>query len=199
MYNIKELEKSIPKKCQGVAPMLVKELVQQMIDEDGVISVEKCGNINVYWCFKNQITMSLYKEIKNLQSCIEKSHKDIQDMKIELQLQKSGPRAETFDRGREAASRSEYLLKNEELDCQVKSLSGSYERLSQNKWDQDKINAKISEISKGVQQLDLVGDNIDILTDYLRKKYVVGMKELRQELGMPDEFKEFEDVSKFLT
>lgn len=179
--------------------MLVKELVQQMIDEDGVISVEKCGNINVYWCFKNQITMSLYKEIRNLQSCIEKSHKDIQDLKMELQLQKSGPRAETFDRGRETASRVEYLLKNEELDCQIKSLSGSYERLSQNKWDQDKINAKISEISKGVQQLDLVGDNIDILTDYLRKKYMVGMKELRQELGMPDEFKEFEDVSKFLT
>ena len=83
--------------------------------------------------------------------------------------------------------------------CIRDRLSGSYERLSQNKWDQDKINAKISEISKGVQQLDLVGDNIDILTDYLRKRYMVGMKELRQELGMPDEFKEFEDVSKFLT
>lgn len=32
--------------------MIVKDLVQQMIDEDGVISVEKCGNINIYWCFK---------------------------------------------------------------------------------------------------------------------------------------------------
>lgn len=58
-YNIKELEKSIPKKC-GISPMIVKDLVQQMIDEDGVISVEKCGNINIYWCFKNQTLQKLY-------------------------------------------------------------------------------------------------------------------------------------------
>lgn len=53
VYNIKDLEKKITKEC-GISGMILPDLLKRLQD-DNLISVEKCGASNVYWRFKYQM------------------------------------------------------------------------------------------------------------------------------------------------
>ncbi|QLQ79620.1 hypothetical protein HG537_0C02670 [Torulaspora globosa] len=193
-YNMKELEKLIPKKCAGVSPMLVKDLIQQMIDEDGLICVEKCGNINVYWCFKNQIIQKVYDSCERLKGQIEAKEKETIQIRENLRSTCNGDRKEVFmsGDGKTKLSRQELLKANREIEEKIKTLQSEYNRLSQTRWDKKKIDEKKQALNDNVRKLEVITDNIDIIIDYFRAKYGVEPKSIRQELEIPEDFPHIE-------
>lgn len=186
---MKELEKLIPKKCAGVSPMLVKDLVQQMIDEDGLICVEKCGNINVYWCFKNQIIQKVYDSCERLKGQVENKAKEAARLQECVKSTNDTDRSETFNsRDGQTLSRQDQLKVNREIEEQIKTLRLEYNRLSQTRWDKNKINEKRKTVDQNLRKLEVITDNIDIIIDYFRLKFGVDPKAIRQELEIPEEF-----------
>ncbi|CAD6625251.1 XXYS1_4_G0033860.mRNA.1.CDS.1 [Saccharomyces cerevisiae] len=189
-YNIKELEKSIPKKC-GISPMIVKDLVQQMIDEDGVISVEKCGNINIYWCFKNQTLQKLYDSSELIKKKIQEVKCDIATYKQELDKTLATGRRKKFTIGQKSYSREALLEKRKKIQDEIKKKSNSLQKIESIRWDAAKIQENKQQIRLKKVHLEKTTDNIEILIDYLYKKFFLKPEQIRKEFGIPEEFKEF--------
>lgn len=186
---MKELEKLIPKKCAGVSPMLVKDLVQQMIDEDGLINVEKCGNINVYWCFKNQITQKVYDSLERLKQQKEAKENETLQLLAQLKATRESERCEQFEAADgQPKERATELQHNQQLEEEIKRLQSEYSKLSQGRWDKQKIAAKKEALARDLQKLDTMADNIDLVVDFFRAKYGIDPKAIRQELEIPEEF-----------
>lgn len=194
---MKELEKLIPKKC-GISSMLVKDLVQQMIDEDGVICVEKCGNINVYWCFKNQITMKLSGEIEIIKQRLKDCNAEVLRVQEELASQRSGARCETLNLDGQKGQRALYLDRIDQLDAQLKKARNSYEAIAETRWSEAKISARVKEVTKQSRKLEVITDNIEIITSYLCRTFTIDRNCLRKELNIPEEFAEFADLTSML-
>ncbi|CAI4470757.1 AKH_1a_G0018110.mRNA.1.CDS.1 [Saccharomyces cerevisiae] len=192
-YNIKELEKSIPKKC-GISPMIVKDLVQQMIDEDGIISVEKCGNINIYWCFKNQTLQKLYDSSELIKKKIQEVKCDIATYKQELDKTLATGRRKKFTVGQKSYNREALLEKRKKIQDEIKKKSNSLQKIESIRWDEAKIQENKQQIRLKKVHLEKTTDNIEILIDYLYKKFFLKPEQIRKEFGIPEEFKEFTEV-----
>lgn len=87
IWTLKELEKECPKKI-GVQSMVVKEILQELVDCD-LVSGDKIGSGNFYWCFqseaynKRQVEFDkLTKQIEDLESEITKNEKEISELSI---------------------------------------------------------------------------------------------------------------------
>ena len=52
IWTLKELEKECPKK-KGIVAMSVKDILQEACDE-GLVSFDKIGSGNFYWCFPSE-------------------------------------------------------------------------------------------------------------------------------------------------
>ncbi|AQZ18806.1 MND1 (YGL183C) [Zygosaccharomyces parabailii] len=193
-YSMKELEKVIPKKC-GISSMLVKDLVQQMIDEDGIVSVEKCGNVNVYWCFKNQITQKIYDNCQKVaQQCAE-NRAAIEQTKQQLQSAQANERSSTFvDTDGHLHTREDELCKTRHLEERIRSLQAQYDTLSRSRWDHDKIRSKRQEIRDKHGRLEKTTDNIELLVECLCKRFLIDSRQIKRELEIPEEFEEFSTV-----
>lgn len=189
---MKELEKLIPKRCAGISPMIVKELVQQMIDEDGLICVEKCGNINVYWCFKNQIKQKIYDDCKRISKVIETRTVEINEMKDKLNITNETQRCPQLmgTNGEILFSRKEQLQVNNEIVEETKKLQIEYNKISQIRWNKQTIEDKRRMLSMNSGTLEIITDNIEILVGYLCKRFNIEPRQLRKELEIPEEFEE---------
>ena len=69
IFSIKELEKKLQKDC-GISSMIIPDLIKKLTD-DNLISVEKCGSSNIYWCFEYQKHHTYQCEIEKIQLAIE--------------------------------------------------------------------------------------------------------------------------------
>ncbi|EDO17808.1 hypothetical protein Kpol_541p51 [Vanderwaltozyma polyspora DSM 70294] len=188
---MKELEKIIPKKCAGVSPMIVKDLTQQMIDEDGVISVEKCGSTNIYWCFKNQIVRKMFDSCNKIQSDIDSKSNSIKDIESQLKQTLANDRSPTFIANGKSYNRVEQLSNKRQLDEELKILQEKYKNLSNVKWDKFTYQERKTELVKQNNKLNLITDNIELLISYLNKKYFIDPQQIRSEYEIPQEFMEF--------
>ncbi|SCU87746.1 LAMI_0D07316g1_1 [Lachancea mirantina] len=195
MYSMKELEKLIPKNCPGVSSMLVKDLVQQMIDEDGIITVEKCGNVNVYWCFESQIQMKLVQERDHLQQKLQDTTENIAATKQKLADDKKGLRSSVFSVQGKQKRRDTVLEELKDLDNKLKQLRANYDKVSQHKWNKDKIAKKTRDLSAAIRNLDTITDNIEIIVAFLCHEFSIDGNDLRTELNIPEEFKEFPELA----
>lgn len=193
-YNMKELEKLIPKHCPGVSSMLVKELVQAMIDEDGLISVEKCGNINIYWCFANQITQRLYDTGIKLEETLRQKTQAALELRQQVEDQLANHRSAEFSSGDPKTPtlyrRAQVLQELKDTDSLIRQLDMQYEKVSMTRWDQQKINDKRDALKSKLIKLDALTDNIEILISYLANTYSIPMNDLRRELEVPEEFED---------
>ncbi|CCE64249.1 hypothetical protein TPHA_0H00390 [Tetrapisispora phaffii CBS 4417] len=190
-YTIKELEKLIPKKCPSISSMVVKELLQAMIDEDGLISVEKCGNINVYWCFKNQINQKIYENCTRLQKDIEEKTIVVSDLELRVASTVKNERAPNFTYDNKKYKRLVELDKLKKLDMQCKTLQNEYDSLMENLWDEQTLVKKIHLLEKKNDDLNILSDNIDSIISYLVNKYLVDANDIRKEYGIQEEYKEY--------
>lgn len=193
-YTMKELEKLVPKKCAGVSPMIVKDLIQQMIDEDGLITVEKCGNINVYWCFKNQIFQKIYDNCLRLSKQIDTTVQEVSEMKKNLEKTRDTDRC-MLSYGSEGSvvfDREEQMRKSAEIAEKLKPLQLRFQQLSESRWSDKSIIEKRESIVKQLDQINSFADDIEIIIEYFSEKYHIESKLIKKELEIPEEFEEFE-------
>ncbi|AAS51172.2 ACL056Cp [Eremothecium gossypii ATCC 10895] len=198
IYSIKDLEKLIPKKCAGVSSMLVKDIVQQLIDEDGLISVEKCGNVNVYWCFKNQLVGKMCTEMQAMKARSEESQVRLQELQAAINSEKKHARAAAFRSEGVSYTRAALLTEHDELGRQLAALQSAYRKLEDTKWDETKIDSYCRGVRSKLEQLDKITDNIEVIVSFLMRRHAVSRAELAAALDMPEEFEEFEDLRKSL-
>lgn len=170
--------------------MLVKELVTTMIDEDGVISVEKCGQINIYWCFKNQVIMKLYETISTTRSKVLAITEEVRQLELEVNRQLEHEKCPKFSTGGVDYDREEVLQDFSHLNARKKQKTNEYNAIKEKRWDNETINAKQLEISSQIHNLDIITDNIDILVDFLAKRCCVDADTIKKELEIPCEFQE---------
>lgn len=165
-----------------------------MIDEDGIISVEKCGSTNIYWCFKNQIMSKMILEMDSLRARIQAARSDTLNVKATLQSNATDLRKETFETATGQISRVEKLAELDALERELKSLKSRYDLKSEHTWDQTKIEAKVKMLKVQVEKLNTVTDNIDLIIGYLSRRFMIDKKTLQTELNIPEEFMEFSDL-----
>ena len=82
IWTLKELEKECPKKI-GVQSMVVKDILQELVDCD-LVSGDKIGSGNFYWCFQSEAYNKrkveidkISKQISDIESEISKNENEI--------------------------------------------------------------------------------------------------------------------------
>lgn len=197
VYNMKELEKLIPKRC-GISSMIVKELVQNMIDEDGLISVEKCGNINVYWSFQNQIQNKLNEEGSKLEREIMQLNEEIQKIKSLYQNEVDlGGRTESI-RGKPKWKRSTQLDLLKELTKKRQELNRTYDEIVKNSWNETRVEREKEDLVKSLHEADIIAENIETIVGHISSKYSININDIHKELELPVEFEEFHEMRRNL-
>ncbi|CCH60725.1 hypothetical protein TBLA_0D02200 [Henningerozyma blattae CBS 6284] len=241
IYSMKDLEKLVPKRCPGISSMVVKDLIQQLLDEDsdGVIFMEKCGAVNVYWSFKNQSNNKMLKsfnhyqdliadrklKIKKLQETFEfestHSRKEIfsiNEVKNEININNTNTKdkAGTIENNATTPilenmvnipsniadnkvltstesdfSRSDKIKEFQNLQTLKKESTTAIEKIKSTKWTSESMSNKKAQLKKDWETLQIVTDNIELLIDFLSKKYAIHSDLIRKELGIPEEFRSF--------
>lgn len=175
IYSIKDLEKKIPKEC-GISSMLVPDLLKKLHEED-LISVEKCGTSNIYWCFP-------YSK-HHLYSCeIEKVALSIEGFKEENKRKME--QIEKMKVLKEDTPEREGLL--EEYSTLKKMVSAIEEENKRN------VECPVSEYKKFVREIKDMESNINKTTDdiftlqgYIASKYGISKKDFNKNFGIDDE------------
>ncbi|ELA42125.1 uncharacterized protein VICG_00766 [Vittaforma corneae ATCC 50505] len=175
IYSIKDLEKKIPKEC-GVSSMLVPDLLKKLHDED-LISVEKCGTSNIYWCFpynkhhfysceteKVALSIEVFKE-ENM-----KKMEQIEKMKV---LKESTPERESLLEEFNTLKRDVLIIEEENkhnAECSVEE----YEKF-------------IKEIEDMKESINRITDNIFTIQGHVSSKYGVSRKDFNRNFDVDDE------------
>lgn len=178
-YNIKELESRLSKEC-GIGSMLVPDLIKNLLDEN-LISMEKCGNTNVYWCFSNQK--------KHLYSCeTEKAALTIEALKEECekkrrQLEKikvsTKPSPERNALYQEYNRLKEVVMAIGEKRKQAKDCPyGEFNKLKK-------------EIEEMKRKISVQTDNIFTLQAFASNRFNIPRKDFNISFNVPEEMEEF--------
>ena len=69
VWTLKELEKECPKK-KGIPSMTVKDILQELCDCD-MVSFDKIGSGNFYWCFASDACNRRKVELEKLEKQID--------------------------------------------------------------------------------------------------------------------------------
>ena len=87
------------------------------------------------------------------------------------------------------------LIELKKLDEECKCLKKEIEKLQTVRWDQGKIVEEIEIKKENLIKLETITDNIELLIEYLVKKFNVDSSQIRKEFNIPDEFKEFMNIN----
>lgn len=176
IYNIKELEKRLSKEC-GISSMIIPDLIKNLVDEN-MISMEKCGASNVYWCFENQKHHFYACETEKALLAIESYKEENKKKKKVLE--------EIRVNKKPSAEKDELLKTYNEL---LKTVNLIKERKKQSKEcsysEFKKMKKEIEEMKKTI---NLQTDNIFTLQGYVNKKYGMDKKDFASSFGIPADF-----------
>ncbi|OHT02904.1 Mnd1 family protein [Tritrichomonas foetus] len=112
IWTLKELEKDCPKK-KGIPSMTVKEILQELCDCD-LVSFDKIGSSNYYWCFASEACNRRTVETENLTKQAADLTKEIQNLQGEIKELEPG-REESEERVLIDVEISEFLREIEEI------------------------------------------------------------------------------------
>ncbi|KAL3234991.1 Meiotic nuclear division protein 1 [Nakaseomyces bracarensis] len=188
---MKELEKLIPKRCPGVSAMTVKEIIIAMIEEDNVISLEKCGQINIYWCFKNQVIMKLYEAVCTLRVKIADIKEEIKALETDINHQNKSEKCPMFSSGGIKYQRDTLLQELDTLKKNITSTMKDFTAVEEMMWDQARICGEQTNLGNQIHNLEVITDNIEILLSYLAKRCGIDISAIKDELDIPREFEEY--------
>ena len=80
------------------------------------------------------------------------------------------------------------------IQDEIKKKSNSLQKIESIRWDAANIQENKQQIRLKKVHLEKTTDNIEILIDYLYKKFFLKPEQIRKEFGIPEEFKEFTEV-----
>lgn len=188
-YTLKELEKEAAKYAK-ISPMIVKEVVQQLID-DNLVNCEKCGTTNLYWSFKYE----RIRKQEQIHQRLEKQKADLQEKQVALtekiQLAKLQRTAKS-----KFGQRSALLTELNSLATQKSDFENLIDKYSNS--NPDALQQAQKENHNLVRAIDLYTDSIELTIYYFTRVIAVPLsdEQLRAEFGIPQEF---EDVSQLVT
>lgn len=179
MYNIKEVE-TIASKKTGISSMQIKDILKMLVDE-GLVNCEKCRISNIYWSFQYTSTMKMTKEHdsllvrkSNLLNAIEEYRLEIEKLKAERS-------------GLSKKERTQLLGQISKLQTEKSSLEIQLESLLAN--TPEKVNARLNNIKRLQEAIDILMDNIDLLVNFIADSNPAGMTKanIREYFGVPED------------
>lgn len=177
VYSIKELEKSVPKKSNGVInSMQLKEVLDFCINEN-MVTCEKCGISNVYYNFPMLQERQNLKLLKSQQLLLETLQNQTTELKTELE--------DNVNTKEKWISDNEKLIEIKEkestLDAEIQKLKSLL-----NECDLDSLQNNIK-IYK--EKSNIIRDNIFALIGYIKGQVnlsYLGDNEFLSHLGIID-------------
>ncbi|CCE83822.1 Piso0_004411 [Millerozyma farinosa CBS 7064] len=188
-YTLKELEKEAAKYAK-ISPMIVKEVVQQLID-DNLVNCEKCGTTNLYWSFK-------YERIRKQEQAyqrLEKQLADLQEKQVALTEKIQSAKLQRTAKSK-FGQRSALLTELNSLVTQKSDFENLIDKYSNS--NPDALQQAQKENHNLVRAIDLYTDSIESTIYYFTRVIAAPLsdEQLRAEFGIPQEF---EDVSQLVT
>lgn len=186
-YTLKELEKEAAKYAK-ISPMIVKEVVQQLID-DNLVNCEKCGTTNLYWSFKYERVRKQEKTYQRL----ERQLADLQEKQISLtekiQLAKLQRTAKS-----KFGQRSSLLTELNSLATQKSDFENLINKYSNS--NPDALQRAKRENQNLVRAIDLYTESIELIIYYFTRLTTAPLsdEQIRAEFGIPQEFEEISQL-----
>jgi len=177
-FQLKELEKLGPK-LKGIVSQSVKEVLQSAVD-DGLVQADKIGSSNFFWSFPSERGAMMSNRLR--------SAEDTRDS-LKAQLQEAAANAKT-----ERASRVETA----ERTASLQRLASAKAELAMLKKEMsDYCTCDPVQVEKKQRAVRLANeaavrwtDNVSLLVAYFTRQTSVDPSELRQFLGIHDDFED---------
>lgn len=174
IYSLKDLEKKISKEC-GISTMIIPDLLKKLQDED-LISVEKCGTSNVYWCFP-------YSKHHSYSCDTEKAILSIEGYKEEIEKKKK--QIGDINKLIDDPEREGLIKVYNELKKRI--LEIEEEKKHQEVCSIEEYNKFIKEIEEMKKQINKTTDDIFTIQGYAVGKFGIGRKDFNKNFGVNDE------------
>lgn len=180
-YNIKEIE-SQASKFTGVHVLQIKDLLQSLVDDD-LVNAEKCGVTTLYWCFE-------YDKLKKMKSLVDTNEQKLRELSGDAQNISDKIKVE---RKRRTKGNSQEMLKQiHDLKKQKEELK---ETMSSSAFDIGRVESIKKALHNEIANGEICADNIESLVYYFQKNNGISRDLFRQELNIPEEFKEFPNIN----
>ena len=176
IWTLKDLEKECPKK-KGINAMSVKEILQELCDND-LVSFEKIGSGNFYWCFPSEAYNRRKVLEGKLNSQISDFEKEIKDLEKEIS---------ELEPGREdSEERTQLDAEIEEFGKQlskIKAEAAKYEKLNPEGIKKTQEQTKVA-----LEAANRWTDNIFTIKSYITKTLNIPGSQFCEQFGIPEEF-----------
>lgn len=162
--------------------MQIKDILQMLIDDD-LIKCEKCGSMNLYWCFEYDLAKALINKYSNLKTRIDDLLIQIQQMEQEISEKKDN-----------CVTEKEKITYDKEIDSltiERDSLQKELQKLRDN--SPQKLKRLEDLLVKQLTEAENYADNIDCLVRYLSSKQGISSTNLRIELGISEFYEDLEE------
>ncbi|KAK8829186.1 Mnd1, meiotic nuclear division protein 1 [Blastocystis sp. ATCC 50177/Nand II] len=175
VYNMKELEKI--GKEQGISGMVIKDVVQEMLDDDMIIQ-EKVGSNSLFWIFPSQSYVLKKRKLDTLRQSVGSAREEKEKLEAEIAKAK-------VDKP-DSEHRSELLKQYEALKSEKEGLLSTLDTLKEH--DPETIRQMKEDIKTAVDGANRWTDNIWSMKSFLTRKQGISSKEADQALEIPDDF-----------
>jgi len=180
IWTLKDLEKECPKK-KGITAMSVKDVLQELVDND-LVSFDKIGSGNFYWCFPSEALNrrkiqedKLNVQIKQYEDEIAKLQKEI----AELEPGKEDCQERT-DLNKEVQEFSKQLQ-------EILQESAKYESLNPEGIKKTQRQTKIA-----FDSANRWTDNIFSLKSWVTKSFNIHAAQFNEQFGLEENFDYYE-------
>ncbi|EAY18678.1 Mnd1 family protein [Trichomonas vaginalis G3] len=176
IWTLKDLERDCPKK-KGITAMSVKEVLQELCDND-LVSFEKIGSGNFYWCFPSEAFNKRKVRENKLNASISEVEQEIQQLQKEIQ---------ELEPGREPCE------ERTKLDSEISTFSQQLSEIQKECSKYEQFDP--AQIKKTQEQIQLAKDaanrwtdNIFVLKSWATKTYNIEGKAFNDSFQIPEDF-----------
>lgn len=179
IWSIAELEKACSKK--GIRSMIVKDLIQELLDDD-LISSDKIGKANFYWCFPSEAYNRRRVAEEKITNEIASYENEIVQLEAEIQQLQPG-REETPER--------------EQLDKEIDEFKQQIKEIQDEASKYDKLNPELIQRRQrqavvAFESANRWTDNIFTIQSWVTTKFGKSKKEFLTSFRLGEDFDYFE-------
>lgn len=175
VFQLKEVEK-LASKEKGVNSMLVKDIVQALVD-DNLVDTDKIGASNYYWSFPSKVAQVKRQQLAALEKQVEELEAKLKD--IDRQL-------EQYDLSdKEAVQRDKELAELEELQATNDKLHKKL--LEYRDCDPDVLEQGKKDIEVSLEAANRWTDNVMNAMSYCKKNFDMAEEVFCQHFNVPRE------------
>lgn len=184
-YSIKEIE-SIASKKTGISSMQIKDILQLLIDDD-LIKYDKCGSMNLYWCFQYELTKGLIVNYSKYSQLMDTAVSEKQKL-LDVINQAKASRTDQVEGSSSKQTRKQLLEEIAALNSTKQQLAMVISSLKQN--DPARLEEMDGELQRYKEQAELYADNVEAMVGYLARQHGLPSGQLKQELGIPEYYED---------